>query len=72
MGFYGANPQEACEACEAWLREQPEPEVRDLSIFQRMLADTIDFGNEKGIETAPLVVVSQALTENLLTHSVRS
>lgn len=70
-GFYSESVEAAFEAAETWLAEQPEPEVRDLQVFQKMLADTIDFANEKQIDVqfvTPVVETARALASNLLTY----
>lgn len=63
------EPTAAIDKAFAIIAAFPEPVTAKLNAHMRRVADCIDKGREDGIDDAyiaPLVVVKQAMTENLL------
>ena len=70
-GPFVVDPAAALAGVMAVIAKMPDPEERDLRQFQKMVAEAIDFGNEKGIEAKwvnPLNETARSLAENALTY----
>ena len=70
---FGSDPDTLLDEAFAFIAALPDPEIAKLTAHMRRVADCIDKGREDGIDDAyiaPLVVVKQAMTENLLTVQV--
>lgn len=68
--FYAPSTAEILDKADDYIAALPDPETAKLTAHMRRVADCIDRGREDGIDDAyiaPLVVVKQAMTENLLT-----
>ena len=71
--LWGADEAAALASADAYVAAMPDPATAKLTAHMRRVADCIDKGREDGIDDeyiAPLVVVKQAMTENLLTSQV--
>lgn len=71
--FYAPSPLEILDKADAYIAALPDPAKTKLQNHMRRVADCIDKGREDGIDDAyiaPLVVVKEAMTENLLTAQV--
>lgn len=68
-GPSAGTPEEALEGVMLAIQKMPSAAERNLSEFQKKVADAIDFGNEHGIDVQwvnPLIEMSRSLASNAL------
>lgn len=71
--FTAADASAALDAASAYIAALPDLKILKLNAHMRRVADCIDKGREDGIDDAyiaPLVIVKQTMTDNLLAAPV--